>query len=60
MSEVLEPEKLDQVRFVDAKVVKRNVARACNRTEDGTLNVLTYYVPADVPGILQQEVKFEV
>ena len=60
MSEVLQPEQLEQVRFVDAKVVKRNVSRACNRQYDGIMNESTYYVPNGIPGIPQQEVHFEV
>ena len=60
MSEILEPVEMKKIRFVDAKVVRRSVSRACNRAADGTLNISTYYVPAGVPGIPQQEVTFEV
>lgn len=46
--------------FVDAKVVRRAVAKACDRSNDGTEIRSVYNVPAGVLGVPEQKVEFKV
>lgn len=60
VNSVLEEYNIPPKAFVDAKVVRRVVAKACDRSDDGTEVRATYTVGPNIPGLPEQTVEFKV